>query len=389
MLLAPYGFLGTAQDLPVNLSAPIIIGWDDGGDIQVIASGIWMGADSVVGQWVRNGSDVIGETSSMYGGAFVQGDTIFFRETATNIYGDTVQNSNSITGDTSFEIADTVAMTWTPEGYFGTLRRQDLDDEVAMSFAVNGSLGTVRRQDLDDAVAMSWNMTGGIIIQTGAALNAMVLVAHRAWMANGYTNWTTSTGVVTTGYLTGWNSSAPGAHAMTWINATSLGTVVTPTATRRGFVSNNKPDLASHVTSRVGIVLAVKSNFGTGRIIMCSTGDYVSVNLQNNTILFTQISGAQMVFTLNRPVVQGDSQYAVLGIVIGDATGDVKIWHAGSICSATLGPSLARVGRTVSYLGPVGTTIGPDISDILIFDNPSDADMLSYTNTLDAHHYVP
>jgi hypothetical protein len=85
---------------PANIQPPIIDGKAlVGALLKVIDSGIWIGTMPITFtyQWKRNGTNIIGETNSIYTTVLADlGQTITCEVTATNIVGSVSQISNSI-----------------------------------------------------------------------------------------------------------------------------------------------------------------------------------------------------------------------------------------------------------------------------------------------------
>jgi hypothetical protein len=124
---------------PVNLTPPVISDFEYNEPPTLLSAGTWQFADSVTGEWYKNGI-ATGDTSTEYLGSIEIGDTFFWRETATNVDGVTVQDSNTETVDANFAVTDTAALVYQVAAVIGEQRAQTLSDTAALAYNVTASI---------------------------------------------------------------------------------------------------------------------------------------------------------------------------------------------------------------------------------------------------------
>jgi hypothetical protein len=117
-----------ASFTPENTVAPVIGGWTGGSPASVTTPPTWLFADSVSGQWRRNGADVGGQTGTTYTGSYAIGDVLVYRSTATNSSGSVFQDSNSLTILATFSFVDSGDIT-NASAYGGYKDVYNLSDE--------------------------------------------------------------------------------------------------------------------------------------------------------------------------------------------------------------------------------------------------------------------
>ena len=116
-LSTPPGLLADAVTptpaAPVNTAIPVIFGTPVVGQTIVTTNGSWTGYPSptFAYQWKRNGSDIIGETSSSYVVAVADvGQNITVTVTATNTQGSASATSDPVVGQAAPSTANN--LTW-------------------------------------------------------------------------------------------------------------------------------------------------------------------------------------------------------------------------------------------------------------------------------------
>lgn len=94
---------GGGAPTPVNTVAPAIAGTPEQGETLTATPGTWTDAGVIVGQWLRDGVDISGETSLTYVvGDFDNGDLISYRETTNGV----TAVSNTLTYSEPVPMAD-------------------------------------------------------------------------------------------------------------------------------------------------------------------------------------------------------------------------------------------------------------------------------------------
>jgi hypothetical protein len=150
-----------AAFIPDNTVAPVIGGWTSGSPASVTTPPTWLFANTVTGQWRRNGSDVVGQTGTTYTGSYAIGDTLVYRSTAVNIYDTVIVDSNTMTILASFGLSDEGQITNASfaGGYKDLFSFADAGDITNTSFA-----GQYRDpHPLDDAGLITHTATGSYV----------------------------------------------------------------------------------------------------------------------------------------------------------------------------------------------------------------------------------
>lgn len=122
---------------PVNLIPPAIA--IVGNEATVTSPGSWDFEDSVSGQWYRNGVLESGQTSTTYTGTLDFGDNLTYRETAENIYGETIQDSNTVSYS-GFAIEELAGLNQSITGGIGDTLPYSPDESAGLNQSITGTL---------------------------------------------------------------------------------------------------------------------------------------------------------------------------------------------------------------------------------------------------------
>jgi hypothetical protein len=146
-----------------NTTAPVIAGWTDGTPLRITTAATWKFANSNTVQWFKNGSAVVGQTSTLYTGTIANGDIFFVRTTGTNTLGTVTVDSNSITTDENIGFTDTSAMNYDVIGYCGDTISLALSENDAMRYTVAGHCGDTAFETIAENGAMNYSVTGSYV----------------------------------------------------------------------------------------------------------------------------------------------------------------------------------------------------------------------------------
>lgn len=98
-VLSPFIFSIVNRSVPINTVLPAISGTPSDGNTLTSSSGIWTGTPTFVYQWwsATDGIPFSGRTGTTFtiGGADV-GQSVFCRVTATNAFGSTAADTNTV-----------------------------------------------------------------------------------------------------------------------------------------------------------------------------------------------------------------------------------------------------------------------------------------------------